>query len=173
MPNGNTLPFNDKEMLQKLNAEVVAVKAENVRLKKQVATIPDLKKKIEEWNSSRITDAAKKAAACCRVPQNIIDDPDFESIVISDLDVDDIGNVFVKGDYLRSAHEYIVAKQRVRPHWQPRSNSDSSNNGMVSDDLAAIAGLYAQRESSRKHTPSTGRDDRMSDEQAAIAALFE
>jgi len=88
------------------------------------------------------------------------------------LDVDDIGNVFVKGDYLRSAHDYIAAKQRVRPHWQSRSNSDSSNNGMVSDDLAAIAGLYAQRESSRKHTPSTGRDDRMSDELAAIAALF-
>ena len=98
--------------------------------------------------------------------------PDFESIVVSDLDVDDIGNVFVKGDYLRSAHDYIAAKQRVRPHWQPRSNSDSSNNGRIPADQIAIAGLYAQSESSKKYTPPTGSDDMISDEQAAIAALF-
>ena len=163
---------DDKEMLQRLNAEVVAVKAENVRLKKQVATIPSLKKKIEEWNSSRILEAVKKAAADFKVPQNIIDDPDFESIVVSDLDIDDIGNVFVKGDYLRSAHDYIAAKQRVRPHWQSRSNSDSSNNGRIPNEQVAIAGLYSQSESSRKYTPPMGRDDRMSDELAAIAALF-
>ena len=163
---------DEKETLQRLNAEVVAIKAENRRLEKQVATIPDLQRKIDEWNSSRIADVAKKAAVCCRVPQNIIDDPDFETVVVSDLDIDDIGNVFVKADYLQGVHEYIVAKQRVRPHWQPRSNNDSSDNGRIPDDQVAIAGLYAQSESSKKYTPPTGSDDMISDEQAAIAALF-
>ena len=163
---------DDKEMLQRLNAEIVAVKAENRRLEKQVATIPDLQKKIDEWNCSRILEAAKKAAACYRVPQNIIDDPDFESIVVSDLDIDDIGNVFVKEDYLRNAHDYIVAKQRVRPHWQPKSKDSFDDNGRIPADQVAIAGLYSQTESSKKYTPPIDRDDRMSDEQAAIAALF-
>ena len=78
-----------KEMLQRLNADIAAIKAKNGLLEKQVATIPDLKKKVDEWNSSRIVAVAKKAAAHYKVPQNIIDDPDFEKVVVYDLTIDD------------------------------------------------------------------------------------
>jgi hypothetical protein len=163
---------DDKEMLQRLNASIIALKTKNMLLEKRVAVIPDLQRKIDEWNSSRIVEEAKRAAAHYKVPQNIIDDPDFETIVTSDLTIDDAGNVFVKGDYLQSAYDYIATKQTDRPHWKPIPHGDSGDNGRVSDELAAIASLYAQGGSSGKRTQPISRDDRLSDELAAIAALF-
>ena len=163
---------DDKELFQRLNAEIAAIKGRNANLEKQVATIPDLKRKVDEWNSSRIVDAAKKAAANFRVPQNIIDDPDFAKVAVSDLDVDDSGNVFVKGNYLQSEHDYIAAKQRDRPHWMPTPNGDSGDNGKVSDDQATVAGLFSQGESSSKHTRPIRGYAVVSDDIAAIAALF-
>ena len=50
---------NGTEMLQRLNAEIIALKAKNVLLEKQVAVIPDLKRQIDKWNSSRIVEAAR------------------------------------------------------------------------------------------------------------------
>ena len=163
---------DDKEMLQRLNADIVAIKAQNRLLETQVATIPDLKSKVEEWNFARIADAAKKAAANLRVPQNIIDDPDFAKVTVADLDIDDSGNVFVKGNYLQSVHDYIAAKQKCRPHWMPTPNGHSGENGNVSDELAAIASLFSQGRSSGKHTRPISGGARVSDEVAAIAALF-
>ena len=163
---------DDKEMLQRLNADIVAIKARNLLLEKQVATIPDLRRKVDEWNSSRIVEAAKKAAACYKVPQNIIDDPDFEKVVVSALTIDDIGNVFVKGNYLQSVHDYIAAKQRDRLHWQPLSDGNSSDASKVSDEQATIAGLFALNESSGKHIRPISGDAILTDEQVAIAALF-
>jgi len=155
------------EMLQRLNAEIIALKAKNVLLEKQVATIPDLKRQIDAWNSSRIVEAAKQAAACLQVPQNIIDDPDFEMIVVGDLTIDEIGNVFVKGD-CSSVHDYIAAKQKDRPHWQPIPNGDSQ----VHDEQTAIASLFSPGGSSGKRFQPIGHA-MLSDEQAAIAALFD
>ena len=163
---------NDKEMLQKLNTDIVVIKAKNLLLEKQVATIPDLKKKVDEWKSSRIADAAKKAATNLGVPQNIIDDPYFEKVVVSDLDIDDMENVFVKGDYPQSVYDYIATMQRDRTHWMPVSQGDSGNNRKVSDQQAAIARLFAQDESRGKHTRPISEYTGMTDEQAAIAALF-
>jgi hypothetical protein len=167
---------DDKVMLQRLNASIIALKTKNAVLEKQVATIPDLQRKVDEWNSARILEAAKKVAAQYKVPQNIIDDPDFETIVLSDLDIDDMGNVFAKGDYLQSVHDYIVAKQKVRPHWKPNTGGDSGDRGMASDRLAPIVALFEMSlpkggaRNQRVRQPSG--DDRVSDEQAAIAALF-
>ena len=163
---------DDKKMLQKLNADIVCIKAKNTILERQVATIPDLKRKVEEWNSSRILEAARKAAAYYNVPQNIIDDPDFKTIVVSDLTIDDIGNVFVKDDNLQSAHDYIAAKQKDRPHWKPMPNENSGGSGMISDDQAAVASLFSQGGSNVKYTQPAGRDDRLTDDLAAVAALF-
>jgi len=83
-----------------------------------------------------------------------------------------MGNVFVKGDYLQSAYDYIAAKQRSRPHWMPSPNGDSGDNGKVSDELAAIASLFSSGGSSGKHTRPVSGGARVSDEMAAIAALF-
>jgi hypothetical protein len=168
---------DDKEMLQRLNASIIALKTKNAVLEKQVATIPDLKRKVEEWNSSRILEEARKAAAHYKVPQNIINDPDFETIVVSDLTIDDSGNVFVNDDCLQSAYNYIAAKQKARPHWKPKPKSDSDDNGKVSDELTAIAALFEMNlpkgESRNHHVRQPSGDDRVSDELAAIAALFE
>jgi hypothetical protein len=163
---------DDKEILQKLNAEIAVIKAKNIFLEKQVATIPDMKKQVEEWNLSRIVEAAKRAAVSYKVPENIITDPAFETIVAADLTIDDMGNVFVKGDSLQSVHDYIAVKQRDRPHWKPLLNDELSNDGKVSDDLDAIASLYSQSGSSGRHTQPINRDYTVSDELAAVAALF-
>jgi hypothetical protein len=157
----------EMEVFRKLNAEIIAVRAANKLLEKQVATIPDLRRKIDAWNSSRIVEAAKKAAAHYNVPQNIINDPDFEWIVTNDLAIDDMGNVYVKGAYLQNEYEYIVAKQKDRPHWQPISDSNT-----VFDEHAAIASLFSQGSSSKNPMPSIGGNDRMTNEEAAIIALF-
>ena len=121
-----------------MNADIVAVKAKNVLLERQVATIPDLKRKVNEWNSSRTLEAVKKAAIQRKVPQNIIDDPIFfERVVVDEFTIDDMGNIFTKGDYPKTVDNFIVAMQKDRPHWMPLP-SDSN----VSDELAAIAVLF-------------------------------
>jgi len=43
---------------------------------------------------------------------------------------------------------------------------------MIPAEQVAIAGLYSKSESSEKYTPTMGRDDMVSDEQAVITALF-
>jgi len=151
----------DKDSLQKLikeKSELLtkhnAVEAENRDLRKQVATIPDLEKQIDAYkeasNRSRILEAAKKAAVARKVPQNIIDDPDFETIVVSAFNIYDMGNIFTKGDSPQSVDNYIAAKQKDRPHWMPISQGGSGNDpmrpmsegGTISDDLAAVAALF-------------------------------
>ena len=149
----------DKDALQKLikeKSELLtknnAVEAENRDLK---ALIPDLEKKVESYkaasNRSRILEAVKKAAVARKVPQNIIDDPDFfEKVVVDEFVVDDVGNIFTKGDDQQSVDNYIVAKQKDRPHWMPTSQGGTGNDpmrpasgsGTVSDDIAAIAALF-------------------------------
>jgi hypothetical protein len=162
---------DDKENLQRLNAENIAAKLKIKHLEKQVAMIPDLQRKIDTWNSSRIVEAAKKAAAHYNVPQNIIDDPDFEWIVTNDLAIDDMGNVYVKGAYLQNEYEYIVAKQKDRTHWKPLPKRESKEGGVFPDEEAAIASLFSESGSGKK-MHQTSRDYLMSDEEAAIAALF-
>ena len=54
----------------------------------------------------------------------------------------------------------------------PTPTGDSGGNRKVSDEQAAIAGLFAQSGSSAKYTQPINGDARMTDEQAAIAALF-
>jgi len=159
---------DDKEMLQRLNTDLVAIKAKNVLLERQVATIPDLKRKVDEWNAARILEAVKKAAVARKVPQNIIDDPIFfEKAIVDEFTIDDLGNIFTKGDYPQTVDNFIIAMQRDRPHWQPLP-SDSN----VSDELAAIASLFSQSGSSGKHAQPVSGCARMTDEQSAIAALF-
>ena len=149
----------DKDALQKLikeKSELLtknnAVEAENRDLK---TLIPELEKKVESYkaasNRSRILDAVKKAAIARKVPQNIIDDPDFfEKVVVNEFIVDDMGNIFTKGDDPQSVDNYIVAKQKDRAHWMPTSQGGTGNDpmrpvsggGTVSDDIAAIAALF-------------------------------
>jgi hypothetical protein len=123
-------------------------------LEKQILQIPELEKLVEGYkaasNRSRILEAAKKAAVVRKVPQNIIDDPDFETIVVNAFNIDDMGNIFTKGDEPQSMDNYIAVKQKDRPHWMPVSQGGSGNDpirpassgGMVSDELAAIAALF-------------------------------
>ena len=62
--------------------------------------------------------------------------------------------------------------QKDRPHRMPIPAGDSGDNGNVADQQAAIAGLFAQDESRGKHTRPISEYTGMTDEQAAIAALF-
>jgi seryl-tRNA synthetase len=149
---------NDKDAVQKLIKEKSdlqtkynAIEAEYKDMK---TTIPELEKRIENYkeasNRSRILEAARKAAVQRKVPQNIIDDPDFETIVVNACTVDDMGNIFTKGDDPQTIDNYIVAKQKDRTHWMPTSQGGtgndpirpSSNGEMVSDEIAAIAALF-------------------------------
>jgi ribosome-binding ATPase YchF (GTP1/OBG family) len=153
---------SDKEALQKLIKEKSdLLTKQNVAeskirdLEKQVSLIPDLEKQVESYkaasNRSRIFDAVKKAAVARKVPQNIIDDPDFEEIAVNAFIIDDMGNIFTKGDSPQSVDSYILAKQKDRPHWMPVSQGGSgsdpirpmSGGGTVSDELAAIASLFS------------------------------
>jgi len=118
------------------------------------ALIPDLEAKVESYkaasNRSRILDAARKAAVSRKVPQNIIDDPDFETIVVNAFAVDEMGNILTKGDDPQTVDSYIATKQKDRTHWMPQSQGGTGNDpiratsgdGMVSDELAAIAALF-------------------------------
>jgi len=150
---------NDKDVLQKLvkeKSELVtkntAYEIENKDLK---ALIPELEKQVENYkaasNRSRILDAVKKAAAARKVPQNIIDDPIFfEKVVVDEFTIDDLGNIFTKGDDPQTVDNYIVAMQKDRTHWMPVSQGGTGNDpirpasegGMISDELAAIAALF-------------------------------
>ena len=148
----------DKDAVQKLIKEKSelqtkynAVEAEYREMK---ITIPELEKRIETYKEashrSLILDAARKAAVQRKVPQNIIDDPDFETIVVSAFTVDDVGNIFTKGDTPQNVDNYIAAKQKDRTHWMPLSQGGSGNDPlrpsnsdiMVSDEQAAIAALF-------------------------------
>jgi len=148
----------DKDALQKLvkdNSELQtkynASEAENRDLKVKV---PNLEKRIENYQEtihrSLILEAARKAAVIRKVPQNIIDDPDFETIVVNAFSVDDMGNIFTKGDTPQTVDSYIASKQKDRTHWMPLSQSGTGNDplrpasggGMVSDEQAAIAALF-------------------------------
>jgi hypothetical protein len=149
---------SEKETAQKLIQEKCELAAKNSSLETEnrdlKALIPDLEQKVESYkaasNRSRILDAAKKAAVIRKVPQNIIDDPDFETIVVDAFSVDDMGNILTKGDDPQTVDSYIAAKQKDRTHWMPQSQGGTGNDplratcgdGMVSDELAAIAALF-------------------------------
>ena len=58
-----------------------------------------------------------------------------------------MGNIFTKGDYPKTVDNFIIAMQKDRPHWQPLPRDSH-----VPDELAAIASLFSQEESSVKNT---------------------
>jgi len=171
----------DKDVVQKmikeksdLQTKYNAIEAEYKDMK---IRIPELETQVESYktahNRSRILDAVKKAAAIRKIPQTIIDDPIFfDKVVVDEFAIDDVGNIFTKGDVPQTVDNFIVAMQKDRPHWMPVSQGDSGDNGKVSDEQAAIAGLFAQSGSSAKYTQPINGDACMTDEQAAIAALF-
>jgi len=148
----------DKDAVQKLIKEKSDLQTKynaiETEYREMKTTIPELEKRIETYkeasNRSRILDAARKAAVQRKVPQNIIDDPDFETIVVNAFAVDDMGNIFTKGDDPQTVDNYITAKQKDRTHWMPVSQGGTGNDpvrpasggGMVSDELAAIAALF-------------------------------
>jgi uncharacterized phage infection (PIP) family protein YhgE len=176
----------DKDALQKLikeKSELLtknnAVEAENRDLK---TLIPELEKKVESYkaasNRSRILEEKKKAAIARKVPQNIIDDPDFfEKVVVDEFIVDDMGNIFTKGDSPLGVNEYIAAKQRDRPHWKQDGSGDKQvqpicEYGAVSDEIAAIASLFSPGTSGGKPMQSISAGGFLSDDLIAIAKLF-
>jgi chromosome segregation ATPase len=149
----------DKDAVQKvikeksdLQTKFNTIEAEHRDMKTR---IPELEKQVESYkeasNRSRILDAARKAAVQRKVPQNIIDDPDFETIVVNAFTVDDMGNIYTKGDTPQTVDNYIVAKQKDRTHWMPLSQGGTGNDpiqpisggGMLSDEEAAIASLFS------------------------------
>jgi alanyl-tRNA synthetase len=148
----------DKDAVQKLIKEKSDLQTKynaiETEYRDMKITIPELEKRIEGYkeasNRSRILEAARKAAAIRKVPQNIIDDPDFETIVVNAFSVDDMGNIFTKGDDPQTVDNYIAAKQKDRTHWMPLSQGGTgsdpirpvSGNGAVSDELASIAALF-------------------------------
>ena len=148
----------DKDAVQKVNKEKSelqtrfnAIELEHREMKTR---IPELEKQVESYkaasNRSRILEAAKKAAVAYKVPQNIIDDPDFDIIIADAFTIDDLGNIFTKGDDQLTVDSYIASKQKDRPHWMPISQGGTGNDpirpsnssGAVSDELAAIAALF-------------------------------
>jgi alanyl-tRNA synthetase len=149
----------DKDAVQRLIKEKSELQtkcnAAEVELKDLKITIPELQKQVEDYKAashrSRIVDAARKAAVLRKVPQNIIDDPDFEEIVVNAFVVDDMGNIFTKGESQQTVDSYIVAKQKDRIHWMPTSQGGTGNDpirpisggGMMSDEEAAIASLFS------------------------------
>jgi len=147
----------DKEAIQKLNkekAELIAkFNASETKLRefeKQIATIPELEKQVEGYkaasNRSRILDAVRKAAVQHKVPQHIIDDADIMRIVADDFAIDEDGGIFTTGDTPQSVDNYIAAKQKDKPHWNPVSMGGAgadtmksvSEGGAIADDHAAI-----------------------------------
>jgi len=147
----------DKEALQKLikeKSELLTqknvVEAKMRDLEKQVSTIPDLEKQIEEHkaasNRSRILEAVKKAAVTRKVPQHIIDDDYFERVVVEDFTIDETGNIFSKGDSPQSVDNYIAAQQKEKPHWTAATVGAGaepirsiSEGGMIADEQAILA----------------------------------
>ena len=73
-------------------------------------------------------------------------------------------------------NEYIATKQRDRPHWKQDGSGDKQGQPIceygVSNDLAAIASLFSPGGSSGQFRQPISGGDRMTDDQAAIAALF-
>ena len=148
----------DKEAVQKIIKEKSDLQTKynaiEVEYKDMKTRIPELEKQVESYRAashrSRIVDAAKKAAVLRKVPQNIIDDPDFEEIVVNAFFVDDLGNIYTKGDDPQTVDNYIAAKQKDRTHWMPASQGGTgsdpirpvSGGGMVTDEQAAIAALF-------------------------------
>ena len=151
---------NDKEALQKLNKqlsettrELNTAVAQKRELEKQVAEVPELKKQIETFqmasNRSRIVAEARKAAGQLKVPQHIIDDPDFERIVADDFTIDESGGIFSKGDSPQSVENYIAARQKEKPHWNPTSRgadidpmSTAGGSGAFMGDATAVGALF-------------------------------
>jgi hypothetical protein len=169
---------DDKKIIQRLNAEYHAAKSRIKHLEARVSEIPDLQKKIDEFNRSCIVEAVKKAAGLLNVPQNIIDDSDIMKIIVSDLTIDDLGNVVVKDDCTQTVFEFIAARQKVRPHWQQDGSGDKQTQprygyGALSDTESAIASLFSDSGSSFQSIRPTNDYSAMTDAQKAIAALFD
>jgi hypothetical protein len=169
---------DDKEVNLRLNADLTTAKSKILLLEKENAKIPGLQKKVDEWNASRILEAVKRAAVARKVPQYVIDDPIFfEQVVVDDFTIDDMGNIYTKGDSPLTVDAYIATKQKDRPHWMPRPQVGDSvrpagGSGMLSDDEAAIASLFRSGVSSTTYSEPRRGYAHLSDDEAAIAALF-
>jgi len=150
---------NDKEALQKAikeKSEAIvqrnALETKVKELEKSQALIPELEKKVADYqaaqNRSIILEAVRKAAVARKVPQHIVDDSDFARIVVDDFTIDEAGNILSKAETPQSVDNYILAKQKEKPHWSaPTVNAGGepmksiSEGGMIADDQAAIAAL--------------------------------
>ena len=95
----------EKEELQKLNKEksewIAKYNTSESKIKdleKQVLLIQDLERQVESYkeasNRAIILEAVRKAAILRKVPSHIVDDSDFERIVVDDFIIDENGNIF-------------------------------------------------------------------------------
>ena len=152
----------EKEELQKLNKEksewIAKCNASESKVKdleKQVLVIQDLERQVESYkeasNRAIILEAVRKAAIQRNVPSHIVDDSDFERIVVDDFIIDENGNIFTKGSSPKSVDNYIVAKQKEKIHWtKPTTVVGNepmraiSDGGTIPDSQMALAGLFAQ-----------------------------
>ena len=151
---------NDKEALQKAikeKSEAIvqrnALETKVKELEKNQSRIPELEKQVADFqtaqNRSIILEAVKKAAVKCKVPQHIIDDPDFGRIVVDDFSIDETGNILTTGENQQTVENYITTKQKEKPHWSAVTVTVGnepmkaiSEGGMIADEQVAIASLF-------------------------------
>jgi hypothetical protein len=150
----------EKEALQKLNKEksdlvtkLNSVESINRELQKKAEVIPALEKQVSDYkvqsNRTKILDAVRKSAIALKVPNYVIDN-DFDRLVVPDFDIDESGNILSKGDVPQSVENYIVARQKTSPHWQPESSGSGASppGGAKTAAPLSVGQLFRQSTSS-------------------------
>jgi len=144
-----------QEMSRKLSEKTVECNQYQTQFKeyeKKQSRIPELEKQIADYQSAQnrltILEAVKKAAVKCKVPQHIIDDSDFARIVVDDFIIDETGNIFTKGENQQTVDNYVIAKQKEKPHWSAVTVAVGgepiraiSEGGSMLDDHAALVAV--------------------------------
>ncbi len=149
-----TLKTGDyEEKLQKLNKEKseLATKLNTAEsslreFQAKIDEIPKLQGQLEtikaENDKSKILAEVRRAAVAKKVPQSVIDS-DFERLVVCDFEIDETGKVWAKGDTPKSVENYIVEKQKERPHWQLPSTGANAEPGKPNTTTpVSVGGLF-------------------------------
>lgn len=89
-------------------------------------TIADMQSK--EKRQTILSAVSKVAEEKFKIPHHVIAN-DFERLVVPDLEMDDAGKIWTRGDNPKPVDHYLAERQKQCPHWQPVSIGSGAGQG--------------------------------------------
>lgn len=84
-----------------------------------------------EVKNRKISDALRKEAIAAKVPQMVIDSPDF-LLLVSQFEMTDHGEILTRGENPKSVRAFIADRQKTTPYWNAPTISSGAGAGTKS-----------------------------------------